>query len=1421
MNPTIIRTLTATIIRIALAAVIITCLYSTGRAQCNSNNFTMSSTTVCGNEEVTFSITNPGPNAQYFWNFGQGGGVNTEGAVVTHTYPARDFDKTYNVTAFNNAGACIQQITVLSTPDAEISALTGDQVDDYTIAYCGSTSDFPEFELSIENTSSTMGSNTNYTIDWGDGTPPFVGATFTTLDHTYLTQGEFTLSVTVDGAGNCPSSTVEYIVFNSSDPGGSIVNATNTVTTCYPNTIGYPILGTENNIPGTTYEIMIGNELIAQYNHPPPDTFFHTFDETSCSQGSFPFDQDEFVIQMEVISPCQNKLSFVTARLGTPPMPEFNMDPPVICEGQTLLLTNVSEGSLSSSNLCAMIEEADWVIEPRTYNIIAGDTLSSETLELELLEMVPYTITMYVENMCGIDSITHEAQYGVTPFADAVAVLDQPNQCAPAIATFTNLSTTIAEDSTITYNWTITPSGGAAFINGTSSSDFEPEIEFTGSGNFIVQLTVENYCGSPQWDTIFDIRNKPGILIPEITNMCADDFTFTNNVIITGNPDYIDWTFSEGTPATFSGPNPPSVVFSGTGTYSISVTAGNTCGDSTTTEFFNLSDPIIIDAGNDFMACFNEGHMTLTATPAGGVWSGEGISGTDIFNPSSVVSSSVTLTYTVDNGICIASENVEVDIISIDNLGAGPDESACVNNAPFDLSGQNPAGGTWFGTGITAPAFGTFDPASAGLGTWSIGYIYTEPLLGCADTVYKNVEVIDRPAIAIVSADTVCQDAIASFSTGTIAGATATWDFGDGDTLSGFNVDHIYSSTGNYWVQVEVTSGAGCVSNDSVQIRVIDVPVAGFVPDNALGCGALIVNFDNQSNGHIESVQWDFGTGETSVDYAPQSISFPPGTYNDTTYYVTLTATNQCGEHSYTDSVFVTKRPVALFGTNVNRICPGEELFFNNISYNSPDGFLWDFGNGVTSTDVNPAPQVYPVPEEDTIYVITLVAFNECGYDTMYKEIKVKTVNVVSFFNTDPLSGCEPLTVNFISYSSLGASLIWDFADGNTSTRDTIAHIFQDAGTYQVTLAVDNGCSRDTSDVEIHVLESPDIEFGYPEVGCQHDGIQFTNLSQGGFGFEWDFGDGSTSLDNNPIHVYSNSGNYEVSLLGENENGCIAYFSSDVSILEKPLADFNTDVNNLCLGNDVQFTNLSVGGENFIWNFGDGTLSYQEDPVKTYSRAGVYDVSLVTNNDNFCSDTITYRGVIEIFPKPEADFDYEQTTVGQIYGEVEFNNYSDGGVSFEWDFGDGSASIDEDPVHQYSQSGEYEVMLVSENEYYCIDSVARYINVSFFGKLFVPNAFSPALGGLSGASVFLPKGVGLVEYEMEIYSSYGELLWRTNELIDGKPAVGWDGSFDGKALPQDVYVWKIRAQFDNGLSWQGTEVKEGVTTTVGTLTLIR
>jgi PKD repeat protein len=1401
-----------------LIAALLLLSFGIGRAQCNNNEFTMSADTVCGNEVVTFTIIDPNPNLSYFWNFGQGGGIDVEGDVVTHVYPARDFTRNYNITVFNGQGTCIQTLTVLSTPDAALVPLSGVLVDGNTIAYCLSTSDFPEFDLTVQNTSETTSANTNYTIDWGDGSPVWSSSEFTTASHVYMTQGQFNLTLTVQGNTGCPEAVTEYVVFNSSDPGGSIVNTTNTVTTCYPNTIGYPILGTGNNIVGTTYEISISGDLVATYNHPPPDTFFHTFEETSCGQGFAPFDQDEFVIQMQVISPCQDKLSFVTARLGTPPLASFDMFPSVICPGETITLTNTSDGSLNSQALCSELQNANWMIEPRTYNIITGDTLNSSTLEFEPLQAVPYTVTMWVENMCGIDSAIMVAEVGLIPDADASAVLNPGNGCAPATAEFTNLS---AYDPSISYSWSISPSQGASFTGGTNAGSFEPEIEFTEAGLYTVTLTAGNDCGEPTWDTTFDIRNRPGIDFPSIGSLCVTDYIFNSNVSITGNPDVVNWTFSGGTPATYSGLTPPPVAFTGTGNYSVTVTASNSCGDSTRTENFQLSDPVIIDAGPDFVACFNDGIQSLTAIPAGGAWSGEGVIGNDLFHPGATTSDFITLTYTYDNGICTVSDTRDVEIVRMDSLSAGPDIVNCVNDTPYLLDGGYPAGGTWTGAGIVNAGSGLFDPSAAGIGIHAVGYVYTEPLHGCSDTVYREINVLDIPPIIMGTESNACVGALVTLSTDFVPGAEAVWDFGDGNSEEGFEVGHIYTYEDDFTVVITVSAGS-CANMDSTIIHTIDLPHTSFSLSDSTGCNGLEVEFTNESTGMIDEFHWDFGIDSlTSVAPDPAGVIYPAGILNDTVYFVTLTATGWCGPASHTEEVFIGRPPVAGFGINVNSICPGEELFFNNITYNSPENFHWDFGNGVISSDEDPDPQVYSTPPADTLIPIVLVASNECGADTAVLDILVKTTNVTSFFNTDPLSGCAPLEVNFVNFSDPDAFIVWDFDDGNTATADSVLHVFQESGTYSVSLAVDNGCTKDTSWLDIEVLQSPVINFEHAALSCERSAVEFTNSSQGAFGFQWDFGDGNVSGNVSPENTYTDAGTYTVTLTGENQFGCSSSLSSEISVLAKPQADFDASENSFCAGSLITFNNQSTGGENFAWDFGDGTVSYSEYPDKRYSEAGIYDVTLVANTDNFCYDTITYPGVVEVYPLPDADFDYQQSLKGIEYGEVEFINLSQDAIIFEWDFGDGSGSNEADPVHQYTHSGQYAVSLAAVNQYDCTDTILQFVDVEFFGKLFVPNAFSPLLGDGSEASVFLPKGIALQEYELEIYSSYGELLWRNNELLDGSPAVGWDGTSNGKALPQDVYIWKIRAIFDNGLSWEGSDVGQGVRTTIGSLTLIR
>ena len=118
----------------------------------------------------------------------------------------------------------------------------------------------------------------------------------------------------------------------------------------------------------------------------------------------------------------------------------------------------------------------------------------------------------------------------------------------------------------------------------------------------------------------------------------------------------------------------------------------------------------------------------------------------------------------------------------------------------------------------------------------------------------------------------------------------------------------------------------------------------------------------------------------------------------------------------------------------------------------------------------------------------------------------------------------------------------------------------------------------------------------------------------------------------------------------------------------------------------------------------------------------------------------------------------------------------------------------------------------------CIDSTCEFVKIEAWGQLFVPNALYPEASD-EGSSLFLPKGKSLIEYRLQIFDKFGNLLWENDEINieDGSPKIGWDGTSEGVLLPQGTYVWRIAARFING-PWQGIDSKGKKS---GTVYLIR
>ena len=344
---------------------------------------------------------------------------------------------------------------------------------------------------------------------------------------------------------------------------------------------------------------------------------------------------------------------------------------------------------------------------------------------------------------------------------------------------------------------------------------------------------------------------------------------------------------------------------------------------------------------------------------------------------------------------------------------------------------------------------------------------------------------------------------------------------------------------------------------------------------------------------------------------------------------------------------------------------------FYNASQNATS-FLWDFGDGIGSDIENPV-HTY---NEYGDYVVTLIAFNGDDSDTISKTVHLCELPFSSFdFEI------EDYQITFLNLSLNALSYFWYFDDGNFAYLENPVYTYTEEGEYNVYLIASNDCGSDTSFATVQICISPTAGFDFLQNGFE---ISFLNNSIKFDSCSWDFGDGFGSINTNPVHTYSNEGEYNVILTVYNTCGEDSY-NTEISINLSPVADFDYEINEF----SVHFQNLSVNADSFIWDFGDGETSAENNPVHSYDDIGEYTVSLIAFNE-YGNDTSF--ATIQICVSPTASFDFLQNGF-----EISFLNNSTTFDSCSWDFGDGDGSINTNPVHTYSNEGEYNVILTVYN----------------------------------------------------------------------------------------------------------------------------
>ncbi len=521
------------------------------------------------------------------------------------------------------------------------------------------------------------------------------------------------------------------------------------------------------------------------------------------------------------------------------------------------------------------------------------------------------------------------------------------------------------------------------------------------------------------------------------------------------------------------------------------------------------------------------------------------------------------------------------------------------------------------------------------------------------------------------------------------------WGFGDGKASSVQNAAYQYSQPGVYNITLVVQDSNGCNANKTVPlyVTIYPMPTAAFTASPVKSCNASqLVTFTNNSTGSGLTYAWSLDAGVTSA------LANPTYTYNQESYNVVLLVVDSNGcKNSATQKITV-EELVANFKVPNTKPCTGQQVAFQNTSNYPGTSWFWDFGNGTTSTSNNPT-TVYP---DTGTYTVKFTIYDGACADSITKVAYIHVIqgfasNVPTFGADSTISCGQPITVNFNNTTpgtNSTDTFVWLFGNGDTSNLQNPSETYTQPGNYNVTLTITdtNGCVI-TATGNGFVQASPPIpKFAASAGGCPGTSIFFQNNSINASSYLWNFGDGDTSTDKFPHHIYANAGVYTVTLTTYGFGGCDSSFTlvNAVTIGAITASFVIQDTFSPCPPFVTIFKNTTQAGiKKFLWNFGDGYTDTTTNPTHIYYHPGVFTVSLLAWQGNTCQDTAVRPNLITV-QGPVGLFNITPTT-GCVPVQVNVSSTMTNTVkTFVCDMGDGDVVNDTTNFsHTYYQPRSY------------------------------------------------------------------------------------------------------------------------------------
>ncbi|MFI5157607.1 MAG: PKD domain-containing protein [Sphingobacteriales bacterium] len=605
-----------------------------------------------------------------------------------------------------------------------------------------------------------------------------------------------------------------------------------------------------------------------------------------------------------------------------------------------------------------------------------------------------------------------------------------------------------------------------------------------------------------------------------------------------------------------------------------------------------------------------------------------------------------------------------------------------------------------------------------------------------------------------------------------------------------------------------------------------------------------------------------------------RQIAGPPVTFADSTNYRTVVnglkggvytfiwiikGASPCSDSQSQVNITDNADVIASFTNGAINSCGSQTVTFTNTSNNqSGASFLWNFGDGTTSTAASPQHFFKETTNgTDTAYVVSLSVLSNCKQrPPVYDTIHITSDKVIAAILPLQTTGCAPFTLdiqnvspgNNVSYKFYlynGNALVQEL-DKTDKTDAIFTPINVNAPTqYTVYMTTVGLCGTTATTNKIPIAVSPPTVTPQMYIlnnmssGCAPLNVSFVNNSSGGSSYHYNIYDANGNLIEQPIagtanlpYIFTATGSYSVSITAANNCSPQGIESAKIAITVYPVPQPTFAASIDCAAT-VSFLNTTTqngttpsGSLSYSWNFGDGSASdYGFTPKPHYYnfKKSPFTVTLTaTNTVTGCADST--KQTVNINAPLIAQFKEQPDSVITIPNyEFSFIDESTGPPSsWAWNFGDGTTSTVHNPEHRYSDTGYYQVRLIISNNGSCTSSVTHIVRVTGTpGQLFLPNAFMPT-GSAYDLRLFMAKGSGIKTWELQIFNNYGQLLWETNKLDSkGSPVEGWDGTFRGVLMQQGAYIWQASATFINGSVWKGMSYNNSPLKRTGTVNLIR